>query len=343
MSLTKLNIHNVRSINHLQLQPHPRFNIISGANGSGKTSILEAIYLLSNGRSFRTRETNPLITYQQDRLTVYAELTNEQKVSIQKSKNGITKVQLNHEICKRSSELAYFLPSQVIYQDIFQIIDAGPAIRRGLLDWGGFYQDENYNKLLQEYRYILKQRNALLQQKAHRNIFAPWDKLLVDIAEKIDNIRAQYFQRLATTFQEFLAKITNTQCWIKYYKGWDKKASNKNLATILDEQFASDLQRQYTHSGVHNADIIFDSVELKAKQTLSRGQQKIILIAIKLAQATLLQKECIYLLDDVCAELDAEHLGKLCDLITQIPGQFFLTTVNPKSLILSPDNQHFYT
>lgn len=332
MSLTKLNIHNVRSINHLQLLPHSRFNIISGLNGSGKTSILEAIYLLSNGRSFRTRETTPLINYQQDNLTVYAELADEQSVSIQKSKNGATRVQLNHEPCKRSSELACFLPSQVVYQDIFQIIDAGPAIRRSLLDWGVFYQEDAYNGLLKEYRYVVKQRNALLRQKASRKDFIPWDKLLVEMALKIDSMRVNYFQRLGSVFQEFLARLTNTQCQINYYKGWDKKLSNKSLSAILDEQFASDLQRQYTHSGAHSADIIFDSVVLKAKHTLSRGQQKIILVALKLAQATLLEKNCVYLLDDVCAELDAEHLDNLCELITTIPGQFFLTTVDAKML-----------
>lgn len=333
MSLTKINIHNVRNLTQRQILPHAKFNIISGFNGSGKTSILEAIYLLGNGRSFRTRETSPLINHSADSLTVFAELADEQAISIQKSKSGSTKVQVNHQPCKRSSELAYFLPCQVVYQDIFQIIDAGPVIRRSLLDWGGFYQDSAYAKLLQEYRHVVRQRNALLRQKAKQVDFVPWDKLLVEMAEKIDRFRAQYFQRLRVRFQELLAKLTDTPCNIKYYKGWDKKAVGKGLADILSEQFASDYQRQFTHSGAHNADIIFDSVELKAKHSLSRGQQKIILIALKLAQASLLDRECVYLFDDVCSELDARHLANLCSLLKTIPGQFFLTAVD-ESLLL---------
>lgn len=333
MILTKINIHNVRNITQRQIFPHAKFNIISGLNGSGKTSILEAIYLLGNGRSFRTRETSPLIQHTADSLTVFAELLDEQAISIQKSKNGSTKVQVNHQPCKRSSELAYFLPCQVVYQDIFQIIDAGPVIRRSLLDWGGFYQASAYAKLLQEYRYVVRQRNALLRQKARQADFVPWDKLLVTTAEQIDVFRTQYFQRLQVRFQEFLAKLTDTPCNIKYYKGWDKKAAGKGLVEVLQEQFASDLQRQYTHSGAHNSDILFDSVELKAKHALSRGQQKIILIALKLAQASLVDRECVYLFDDICSELDARHLANLCSLLKIIPGQFFLTTVDESSLM----------
>lgn len=329
MSLIKLNIHNLRNIKKLQIFPHPKFNIITGANGSGKTSLLEAIYLLGNGRSFRTRETAPLVNYTAETLTVFAELANQDKLSIQKTRSGSTKVQLNQHPCLKSSELAYFLPCQVFYQDIFQIIDAGPLLRRSILDWGSFYKVQTYGKLLREYRHIIKQRNALLRQKASREWFVPWDKLLVELGVEIDSIRSAYFHELEISFQENLARLTDTQCKISYYKGWDKKGDNKSLLAILEEQFASDLQRQFTHSGPHNADIYFDSVELKAKQTLSRGQQKIILIALKLAQAALLPLPCIYLLDDIAAELDNKHLANLISLIKATDGQFFCSAINP--------------
>lgn len=330
MRLVKLNIHNVRNIKKLQIFPHPKFNIITGLNGSGKTSILESIYLLSNARSFRTRETAPLVNYAEDALTVFAEVTNHETVSIQKSKDGSAKVQINQQPCIRSSDLAYFLPCQIFYQDIFQIIDAGPQVRRAILDWGGFYQDKAYSNLLRDYRHVLKQRNTLLRQKANVAMFVPWNKLIVDMSQQIDSIRVKYFHDLEQSFQYHLARLTKTHCKISYYKGWDKKNTNKSLQEILDEQFASDLQRQFTHSGAHNADIHFDSAELKAKQTLSRGQQKIILIALKFAQAAILPKQCIYLLDDISAELDIEHLTRLLDLINTNNSQFFCTTINPQ-------------
>ncbi len=342
MSLIKLNIHNVRNLKKLQILPHPKFNIITGLNGSGKTSILESIYLLGNGRSFRTRETAPLVNYTEDALTVFAEFHNHETLSIQKSKSGATKVQLNQQPCVRSSDLAYFLPCQVFYQDIFQIIDAGPLVRRGILDWGGFYQDKTYSNLLREYRHVVRQRNALLRQRANKARFAPWDKLLVDMALKIDAIRSGYFENLEKSFQYHLAKLTTTACKISYYKGWDRKQTNKSLMEILDEQFASDLQRQFTHSGAHNADIYFDSAELKAKQTLSRGQQKIILIALKLAQAALLSTSCIYLLDDIGAELDKKHFSNLLDLINKNNGQFFFTAINPEIFAGKIESENYF-
>ena len=333
MSLTQINIHNLRNIKQLKLSFNPRFNIFHGVNGSGKTSLLEAIYLLSNGRSFRSREIEPILRFNEDMLTVFAKLGKEDAISIQKTKAGSTIVKLNHQSCKRASDLARFLPCQVIYQDIFQIIDAGPAIRRNVLDWGLFHQDKGYNKLLTALKQILKQRGALLRQKSPAVNFKPWDNLLVDISLEIDKIRGAYFKELSLVFQMILAKLTNTACNINYYRGWDKKGSGLGLTDILREQLESDIRRQYTNSGAHQADILFDSIELKAKSTLSRGQQKIILIALKLAQSYLLADECVYLFDDVASELDRNHLGRLLDLLQEIKGQFFFTAIDPQQLL----------
>lgn len=334
MTLTHLNIHNVRNISQVQIKLHPKFNIFQGINGSGKTSLLEAIYLLSNGRSFRTREIAPLINYSKQDLTVFAKIEVESSISIQKTKTGSTRVKLNHNPCKKTSELLRYLPCQVFYQDIFQIIDAGPIIRRSLLDWGVFHKQKTYNILLKKYRHVLRQRNALLRAKAQSQDFKPWDKLLVSMAYDIDTLRKDYFTNLSDVFQKYLAQLTNTPCLINYYKGWDKKETKADLASILKDQLASDMQRQYTHSGPHNADILFDSLELKAKNSLSRGQQKIILIALKLSQAKLLEKPCIYLFDDITSELDNLHISRLFNVLSNIEGQFFLTTIDAAQILI---------
>lgn len=339
MILSQLNIHHVRNISSAQLTLHPRYNIFHGMNGSGKTSILEAIYLLGSGHSFRTRETHPLIAHNQPTLTVFARANVENSISIQKSSSGSTQVKLNQQACHRSSELAHFLPCQLVYQDIFQIIDAGPSIRRSVLDWGLFHVKQSYHALWKEYRHVLKQRNALLRQKASQKEFIPWDKQLTDMAHELDVLRMSYFNEWSEVFQTILAQLTNVPCTIHYYKGWDRKASGKSLAAILSEQFTSDCQRQYTHSGPHQADILFDSASLKAKQTLSRGQQKIILIALKLAQAHLLAKPCVYLFDDVTAELDTQHVQRFISCISQLKGQFFLTSIDANQLLIHKELQ----
>ena len=148
-------------------------------------------------------------------------------------------------------------------------------------------------------------------------------------------LREEYFKNWKLKFQELLPSLTDLQCNIEYYKGWDRKNSGKNLEEILNEQFTQDQHRQYTHSGAHQADISFDLSTKKAKLLLSRGQQKIVLIALKLSQAQLIQKECIYLLDDIAAELDSEHLTRLLIYLQNIKGQLFLTAMDEKTLSFS--------
>ena len=329
MSLTHLNIHHLRNISTATLTLHPRYNIFYGANGSGKTSVLESIYLLGTGRSFCTHDIASLVGHGEPSLTVFARTEREESISIQKSLSSPTIVKLNQRPCQRSSELAHFLPCQAFYQDIFQIIDEGPSVRRSLLDWGLFHVKQSYHDVWKDYRRVIKQRNALLRKKASPVQFTPWNTMLVELAVELDGMRKDYFSEWSIMFQSLLSQLTDTPCNIHYYKGWDKKNTGKDLPSILQEQFDRDLHVQYTHSGAHQADILFDSAALKAKQSLSRGQQKIILIALKLAQAQLLPKSCIYLFDDIAAELDAMHLQRFMNCLTQIEGQFFLTAIDP--------------
>lgn len=325
MILKSLQIQNLRNIKSVRLDLHPKLNLVSGPNGSGKTSFLEAIYLLSTGHSFRTREITPLISNNQDSLTVFAQTIDEQSVSIQKSISQSTQVRLNTVPCKSSSELAYFLPCQVFYQDLFQIIDAGPSVRRTLLDWGLFHVKQPYLSLWKSYARALKQRNALLRQKASPSSFTPWNKILAEQALQLDLLRQEYFQLLQPMFHSVLAKLTELQCSLIYYKGWDKRDSGKLLEEILNDSYQSDLSRQFTQYGAHQADLFIECDELKVKQYFSRGQQKLILFALKIAQSRLISRSCVFLCDDISSELDHCNLQKLIELISNTPGQFFIT------------------
>lgn len=332
MTLAQLQIQNLRSIRSARYNFHPHLNFIVGANGSGKTSFLEAIYLLGSGRSFRTHEVSPLVSHDSEQLTVFARTCDEQSLSIQKSLTEITQVRINSSPCQTASELAHFLPCQIFYQDIFQIIDAGPSVRRSLLDWGLFHVEPSYNNLLKEYKRALKQRNALLRQKAPQRNFEPWNRILADLATALHNLRAAYFIQLQSKFKKILQQLTDIDCNLAYYKGWDRKETGKDLADILRENHEADFQRQYTYYGPQQADILIDSNHLKAKHFLSRGQQKIILIAIKFAQTLIMDKPCTFLFDDLSAELDNAHLERLFEVLFRLKGQFFITTINSHAI-----------
>lgn len=327
MILHELQIHHVRNFSQQTFPLNPRFTLIYGPNGSGKTSILEALYVLSRGFSFKSREISPLMMHEASTLTVFAKAENNQTISVQKSASAATIFKLNGETCTNSSQLAYALPCQIFYQDLFDIMDAGPSTRRSMLDWGMFHVKHSFLPLWKNYKRVLQQRNALLRQQAKIDHLQLWDKQLVDLAEQLDAGRKAYFAEWKTAFEAMLPKLCDIPCEIAYFKGWDKKESGKSLETILKEHYHSDLQRQYTQYGPHQADIIIKTDSLNAKKILSRGQQKMILITLKLAQTTLLNKDCLYLLDDFSAELDDAHVQRLLALLSEAPGQYVLTSI----------------
>lgn len=325
--LVELRIQSLRNLTTLNLEPHERFNLFSGPNGVGKTALLEAICLLSSGYSFRTREIAPLIQHDQPCLTLFSKLVDGQTISLQKSHDTATQVRLNGQTCSRASELAVLLPSQVVYQDIFEIIDAGPAVRRKVLDWGMFHVKQNYHDVWKQYRQALKQRNALLKTGAPYTQIQPWDKTLTELAWPLHTARLDYVEQLLPVFQEKLAEVSDVACSLNYEKGW----KGDDLEAVLKQSYEQDRQRRYTQHGPHHADLALLVDSGKMKHYLSRGQQKILLLALKLAQAQLLPKPCLFLWDDVVSELDHDHLGRLAGLIQGTVGQFFLTGIDIKS------------
>jgi DNA replication and repair protein RecF len=337
MILTSLHLQSFRCFTDTKFTFHPAFNFISGQNGVGKTALLEAISLLSVGRSFRSREIQPLIHAHQDEMVLFANLQDAHTLSIQKSRLSPTQIKINTQACFRTSELTAFLPSQIIYQDLFQIIDAGPAVRRQCLDWGMFHVKQNYHEYLKQYHQALKQRNALLKKRANASQFSHWNQTLSELAAWIDEARSAYFNLLYPAFKKILAQLGTFDCELEYYNGWDK--NGKQLTEVLESHYVADIQRQYTQFGIHHADLAITTETKKAKLYLSRGQQKILLLALKVAQAQLLSKPLIYIWDDVCSELDEAHLERLSKLLKTIPGQFFISGVNVSQTSLFQRNE----
>ncbi|KTD76491.1 DNA replication/repair protein RecF [Legionella waltersii] len=329
MILSQVKISYVRNIHYSVIDLHPRFNFIYGPNGSGKSSILESLYLISCGHSFRTRESISLVSQNKDQLTVFAKTTDESTLSIQKSLSELTTIRFNNQPITTTSQLATLLPCQVVFSDLFQIIDAGPSVRRSVLDWGLFHVKHEYHKLWKEYRRVLKQRNALLRLRESYAQFIPWDKQLGELGHELDLLRSEYFITWKEQFKKVLNELTNTiNCDINYYKGWDKKALGKSLLQILEESFESDMHKQYTQYGAQQADVLISNEQGKVKGVLSRGQQKLILIALRLAQGVMLDKNCLYLFDDLSSELDETNYKRIITYLLKQDGQFVITGVD---------------
>jgi DNA replication and repair protein RecF len=344
MILQSIGISQFRNLKHIQLALHPRCNVFVGDNGQGKTSILEALYILSRGKSFRTRLTTPLVQFECNEFRLKAETIMHEQLFLSKSSKGSIKAMLNDKRCQRLSQLSQLLPCQIFHQDLFQIIDASSEIRRRLIDWGIFYtQPESYSIWI-DFKRVLMQRNSLLKQHASTQDLAIWNRTFVELSEKITQIRKDYILQLSEMFNSLLANVTDIHCELKYFNGWDKIHHDRTLLEVLIEQEAIDRKFQYTHSGPQHADLLFLTSHGKGKVEWSRGQQKIILIFLKLAQAKLLNRPCLFLLDDLAAELDEKHLDCIYNKLSETSGQFFITALNEsaKNKAFFADSRWFY-
>lgn len=332
--LASLKINSFRCFHESYFEFHPKFNFISGINGSGKTALLEAISLLSTGRSFRMRETHPLIQCDKEEMILLAKLHNGYVISLKKSNLTSSQIKINYQNCLRTSELTTFLPSQIIYQDLFEIVDAGPAIRRQLIDWGLFHVKQHYHQKLSLYKQALKQRNCLLKNKAKINYLESLDHTLSDLGEWIHTARQEYLDQLMPIFKNKLQALTSFDCDLIYLKGWD----GDDLLCVLTTSYAGDIFKQYTQFGPQAADLQLQTEDGKIKHYLSRGQQKMVLLALKLAQAEILDKPCLYIWDDICSEIDSTHLNRLSSMIQQLSGQFFITGIDFTNSVMMQKN-----
>ncbi len=342
MILERVWVKSLRNIEELQLSLHPRCNVIVGQNGSGKTSLLESIYLLSRGQSFRTRSVSPLIQFDKNQLMLHGKTFNEESIFIEKDEKGQTKALVNQKRCQRVAELSQLLPCQLFHQDLFQIIDASSQIRRRLLDWGLFYLESDYARVYREFKRVLNQRNQALKQRAETHALQAWNKPFVELSSLIDGHRKNYAHQLNIALQQEMSNFSGgLSCELDYHSGWNTQLS---LEQVLIQQEALDRKHGYTHSGPHHADLGLMSPHGKGKVEWSRGQQKFILILLKMAQAKLFSKPCLFLFDDLMAELDEQRLNELYGQIRRLSGQIVFTALDDtaKALPAFADSRWFY-
>ena len=338
--IKNLHIYNLRNIIAEKILFESGINVIYGDNGSGKSTVLEALYILGSGNSYRAREASLLIKHDACEYTVFAKTFAEKKISVQKNLKGSSRIKIDSESYQSSSSLAYLLPTQIIYQDVFQIIDSGSAKRRNLLNWGCFHLYKQYLKFVKQYNYNLKQRNFLLRHK-HDDalLFNAYENNMAQAAHEIDLIRQSFYKLWQPLFHATNLKLTDKLCDLEYYKGWK---DNIPLEKLLHDNRKNDKRKGFTQFGPHSADLIINVLGKKARHNLSRGQQKMVLTALKFSQAELVDKNCLYLIDDICSETDNQHLSKLLSYISSIKDQVVITAINKDKVFEQLQNSAHY-
>ncbi len=337
MHIQQLAIQGLRNLHEVNIQPGPRMNLLYGVNASGKTSLLEAIHLLSCGKSFRTHTLSQAVSHGEEGFVVSARLVPGQGVSIhlgvdfQKKR---LKMRAGGAPLYRTSQLAAHLPVVVIHQESHRLLREGPRLRRQYLDWGLFHVEHAFHPAWYRFMRALKQRNRLLQKGAARSQIEAWDGELNDMAVTLHRQRRDFVRDLMSSLTEYasdlLPQLTELTC--EYRPGWPAEEA---LKTVLARELERDLARGYTHSGPHRADLVLRSNGIPVRDCLSRGQQKLLVCALYLAQAATYRRRtgrsCVLLVDDVAAELDAQHRDLLLRRLSSLEGQVFLTATEPFS------------
>jgi DNA replication and repair protein RecF len=347
MSLDSLGIEDFRCIERAELVLDDRCNVISGENASGKTSLLEAIFVLGRGRSFRTAKAETLIRNG----TAAFQLTGRVRadgsarpLGLRFSRDGI-EARYSGRPVSGLAELATILPAQAIDPEVHRLIEGGPQERRRFLDWGVFHVEPIFVEHWRRYQRALKQRNAALRAGAAPPLVRAWDPELVDAGELVAASRARYLASLAPQVSATAERLLGGRLEIALLQGWSVE---RTLQESIEASWARDRERGLTHTGPHRADMAVRFEEAPARDRVSRGQQKLAAAALLLGQlrcdAELGSSVAALLVDDPAAELDSGNLDRLLREVVSLPAQLFVTALDPENSCLTslPDGHRFH-
>lgn len=336
MGLKSLVITDLRCIHLAQLEPAPGINLITGRNASGKTSVLEAIFLLGRGRSFRASRREALIRQGANRLRVAGRLTDARSLGVEVTRGGWT-ARAAGQPMTRLSELARLLPVQLMDPEVHKLVQEGPGERRRYLDWAVFHVKPEFLDIWRNYQRALRQRNAALRAHQHAAAVEVWEQPLAESGRQLDRLRADTAAMLAAPVMAAANELLGTDLRLVYRPG---HAAGQDLAEALAAHRISDQRAGMTQVGPHRADLFLMLGEHKARGWVSRGQQKLAAAAMVLGQAQLLAPLWgdlgVLLVDDPAAELDQERCARLLKLISELPFQVFLTALTPQLPDLVP-------
>lgn len=338
-SIYTLQINNFRNILSANIEVSPGFNVFFGDNGSGKTSLLEAIYFLGMGKSFRTRLVNRIIHHDLGDFSIFAKFGCSSQLTpagVQRYRTGEKSIRMNGESISSVIPIAQALPLQVMTTDSHRIFHEGPKLRRQYLDWATFHVKPSFLSAWQSFQRTLKQRNSALKSKQSSALalINAWNEDFVSLSAEIDVTRTEIIEQLRPIALELINEVLpNYGFTLTYQRGW---GVDKALEELLESNIQRDMRLGYTYYGPQRADILLACDGIPAQDVLSQGQQKLVSYALYLSQGILLHKQTgkspIYLIDDLPAELDPSKRHLITSILEKLKAQVFITGITKEDL-----------
>jgi DNA replication and repair protein RecF len=337
-----------RNLASVLVEPHPRFNVLWGDNGQGKTNLLEAIYLLGTLRSFRAGRTEELIRFgaAEARTRARVEKLGTQRLLEVGLTPGHKTARVDGKGARASDYFGGFNVVLFAPEDL-RLPKGGKADRRRFLDRAVWNAHPAYLGEAQRYERVLRSRNVLLRQGADPQLLEVYDEQLAAAAVPIATRRRQLVDELGPRVQTAFERVT--QAGLSLAIGYESTLDARDIAGSLTERLkierAKDFARGATSSGPHTDDLALVLDGRPARLYASQGQLRAIVLALKIAEIEYLTDKLkdppVLLLDDVSSELDPKRNAQLFDFLKSIPCQAFITTTHPSHVLVSEERVDF--
>ncbi len=337
MYLSNIKLNNFRNYKSLNLDLSENINVLLGKNAQGKTNLLEAIFFCGIGKSFKSVKDKELIKWEEESGKIEIEIQKKyrkQKIEINLSKSLKKNIKIDGISIIRIGDLLGEIPVVFFSPDELKLIKESPEERRKFMNISLSQTDKKYFYLLRRYEKILANRNKLLKEtkdiEVLRQTIDIWDRVLVDVAEKIIKERERFIKEITPFAEKALDYISGGKEKLRVeYKGL--KSENQTYSEILAKKLKQNIEKDfklgYTSIGPHRDDIDIYLNEIEVKNFASQGQQRTVALSLKLAELEIMKQKTgeypILLLDDVFSELDSERREKLLKFTTRT--QTFIT------------------
>lgn len=345
MMINNLRLQNFRNYQDEAIQFVPGTNILMGDNGQGKTNLIEGIYYLLTGKSYRVQREQELLRWDQSEFHLYGDfLLDHYKVSLESHFRDKKKmVKVNQVSCQRLSDFVGTINVVFFSPDDLIMIKGGPSERRKFLDLHIAQMRPGHVSILNAYNKVVQQKSALLKSYVERSLkhsqLQLWNAQMIDLGEKIIRNRADLTEQIQVVADSIYMNLTSQKEKIQInYIALGKKTINEAITEfpqLLQDKMEQEIERQMVLFGPHRDDVQILLNDKPARLYASQGQQRSLVLSLKLAELELIRQEKgeypILLLDDVLSELDRFRRDYLLKFIKSSGIQTLITLTSAEN------------